>query len=39
LSKVDGILFTHEHADHTSGFDIRRLILNGEIPIYASSGD
>jgi phosphoribosyl 1,2-cyclic phosphate phosphodiesterase len=37
LSKVDGILFTHEHADHTSGLDDIRPFnfKQGEIPIYA----
>lgn len=36
-SKIDGILFTHEHADHTAGMDdIRPFNFNqGEIPIYA----
>ncbi|CAM2892650.1 MBL fold metallo-hydrolase [Flavobacterium frigoris] len=35
--KVDGILFTHEHADHTSGLDDIRPFnfKQGEIPIYA----
>jgi phosphoribosyl 1,2-cyclic phosphate phosphodiesterase len=35
--KVDGILFTHEHADHTSGIDDIRPFnfKQGEIPIYA----
>lgn len=35
--KVDGILFTHEHADHTSGLDDIRPFnfRQGEIPIYA----
>lgn len=35
--KVDGILFTHEHADHTSGIDDIRPFnfRQGEIPIYA----
>jgi phosphoribosyl 1,2-cyclic phosphate phosphodiesterase len=36
LSKVDAILFTHEHSDHTAGIDdIRPLILKSEIPVYA----
>jgi len=36
-SKLDGILFTHEHADHTAGIDdIRPFFFNqGDIPIYA----
>ena len=35
--KVDGILFTHEHSDHTSGIDDIRPFnfKQGEIPIYA----
>lgn len=35
--KVDGILFTHEHADHTSGLDDIRPFnfKQGEIPVYA----
>lgn len=34
--RIDGILFTHEHADHTSGLDdIRPFYFNqGDIPIY-----
>lgn len=34
---VDGILFTHEHADHTAGLDDIRPFnfKQGEIPIYA----
>ena len=32
MSKIDGILFTHEHADHTAGLDdIRPFILNKAI--------
>jgi phosphoribosyl 1,2-cyclic phosphate phosphodiesterase len=36
-SKVDGILFTHEHADHTAGLDDIRpfYFKQGEIPVYA----
>lgn len=35
--KVDGILFTHEHADHTAGLDDIRPFnfKHGAIPIYA----
>ena len=35
--KVDGILYTHEHSDHTAGLDdIRHFnFKQGEIPIYA----
>lgn len=35
--KVDGILFTHEHADHTAGLDDIRPFnfKQGEIPVYA----
>lgn len=37
VSKIDGILFTHEHADHTSGLDdIRPFSFQmGAVPIYA----
>ncbi len=36
-TKLDAILFTHEHADHTAGLDdIRQFSLrNGDLPIYA----
>lgn len=36
-SKIDGIIFTHEHADHTSGLDDIRpfYFRQGAIPIYA----
>tara|TARA_B100000965_G_scaffold382969_1_gene381750 strand:- start:8 stop:775 length:768 start_codon:yes stop_codon:yes gene_type:complete len=36
-TKVDAILFTHEHADHTAGLDDVRPISfkHGKIPIYA----
>ncbi len=36
-SKIDGILFTHEHADHTAGLDDIRpfFFRQGEIPVYA----
>jgi phosphoribosyl 1,2-cyclic phosphate phosphodiesterase len=35
--KVEGVLFTHEHADHTAGLDDIRPFnfKQGEIPIYA----
>lgn len=35
--KVDGILYTHEHSDHTAGMDDIRpfYFKQGEIPIYA----
>ena len=35
---LDGILFTHEHADHTAGIDDIRpfFFRQGDIPIYAS---
>ncbi|PWA05395.1 MBL fold metallo-hydrolase [Flavobacterium psychrotolerans] len=35
--KVDGILYTHEHSDHTAGLDDIRpfYFKQGEIPIYA----
>jgi phosphoribosyl 1,2-cyclic phosphate phosphodiesterase len=37
VNKIDGILFTHEHADHTSGLDdIRPFSFQmGAVPIYA----
>jgi len=37
VSKLDGILFTHEHADHTAGIDDIRpfFFKQGDIPIYA----
>ncbi len=36
--KIDAILFTHEHADHTAGFDDIRpfYFRQGDIPIYAN---
>tara|TARA_R110000868_G_scaffold10234_1_gene50157 strand:- start:151 stop:915 length:765 start_codon:yes stop_codon:yes gene_type:complete len=35
--KIDGIIFTHEHADHTAGLDDIRPFnfRQGEIPVYA----
>lgn len=37
VNKLDGILFTHEHADHTAGIDDIRpyFFRQGDIPIYA----
>tara|TARA_B110000116_G_C16769557_1_gene552608 strand:- start:869 stop:1639 length:771 start_codon:yes stop_codon:yes gene_type:complete len=37
INKINGILFTHEHADHTSGLDDIRpfFFKQGNIPIYA----
>lgn len=37
VHKLDGILFTHEHADHTAGIDDIRpyFFRQGDIPIYA----
>lgn len=37
VNKLDGILFTHEHADHTAGLDDIRpfFFRQGDIPIYA----
>ena len=37
VSKLDGILFTHEHSDHTAGIDDIRpfFFRQGDIPIYA----
>lgn len=38
VSKLDGILFTHEHSDHTAGLDDIRpyFFRQGDIPIYAN---
>lgn len=37
VKKLDGILFTHEHSDHTAGIDDIRpyFFRQGDIPIYA----
>lgn len=37
VTRLDGILFTHEHADHTAGIDDIRpfFFRQGDIPIYA----
>lgn len=37
VEKIDGILFTHEHSDHTAGIDDIRpfFFRQGDIPIYA----
>ncbi len=37
VNKLNGILFTHEHADHTAGLDDIRpfYFRHGDIPIYA----
>lgn len=37
VSHLNGILFTHEHADHTAGIDDIRpfFFMQGDIPIYA----
>jgi phosphoribosyl 1,2-cyclic phosphate phosphodiesterase len=37
VSSLDGILFTHEHSDHTAGIDDIRpfFFRQGDIPIYA----
>ncbi|GMN08765.1 MBL fold metallo-hydrolase [Croceitalea sp. MTPC9] len=39
INRLDGILFTHEHADHTAGIDDIRpfFFRQGDIPIYAHS--
>ncbi len=38
VSRLDGILFTHEHSDHTAGIDDIRpfFFKQGDIPIYAN---
>lgn len=37
VTRIDGILFTHEHADHTAGIDDIRpfFFRQGDIPVYA----
>ena len=37
VNKIDGILYTHEHSDHTAGLDDIRpyFFKQGDIPIYA----
>ncbi len=37
VKKIDGIVFTHEHADHTMGMDDIRpfFFRQGDIPVYA----
>ena len=37
-SRLDGIIFTHEHADHTAGLDDIRpyFFRQGDIPIYGN---
>ena len=37
VKKIDGIIFTHEHADHTMGLDDIRpfFFKQGNIPLYA----
>lgn len=39
VTRIDGILFTHEHADHTMGLDDIRpfFFRQGDIPVYAHS--
>lgn len=36
VSNIDGIIFTHEHADHTAGFDDIRPFTHkmGDVPVY-----
>ena len=37
VSKIDGVIFTHEHADHTAGLDDLRpfSFQSGAVPVYA----
>ena len=37
VSRIDGVIFTHEHADHTMGLDDIRpfFFRQGDIPLYA----
>ena len=37
IERINGLFFTHEHADHTAGFDDIRpfFFRQGKIPIYA----
>ncbi len=39
VTKIDGVLFTHEHADHTMGLDDIRpfFFRQGDIPVYGHS--
>lgn len=38
VSRIDGIIYTHEHADHTAGLDDIRPFTQkfGDLPLYAS---
>jgi phosphoribosyl 1,2-cyclic phosphate phosphodiesterase len=41
IDKVDGVLFTHDHADHTHGIDDLRIMAmrsRQRVPIYADKG-
>ena len=39
VSRIDGILFTHEHSDHVAGFDDIRpfCFMQGDVPIYGNN--
>ena len=41
IDRLDGVLYTHDHADHTHGIDDLRLIAyraRGKVPVYGDAG-